>query len=189
MVPPPRRVLPRTRRGGRSPPTVHGPPVSVPRRSRIDSTPHHTETGRTIINSTDPGANLVPLSQTDQTIANPDLDVRGRDVITTDEEKVGTVEEILIDQEQLHARFLRVSSGGFLDIGQDHFLVPVDVITGTDTGRVRIDRDRAAQTDVPAYDPDLVPEPAYYRNLYLRWGAPPYWGPGYVYPGYVYPYP
>ncbi|MFH5823469.1 PRC-barrel domain-containing protein [Georgenia sp. AZ-5] len=56
-----------------------------------------------------------------------DLDVRGRDVVTTDDEKIGTVDEILIDDEQLRVRFLRVCSGGFLGLGKDHFRVLVDV--------------------------------------------------------------
>ncbi|MCK6210416.1 PRC-barrel domain-containing protein [Georgenia sp. EYE_87] len=137
------------------------------------------------MSETRPGANLVPVTETDRTIADPDLDVRGRDVVTSDGEKVGSVDDILIDDEELRVRFLRVSSGGFLGIGKDHFLVPVDVITGIEPERVRVDRDRARLSDVPAYDPELVREGDYYQNLYGWWGAPPYWGAGYTYP---YPY-
>ncbi|MFH5823456.1 PRC-barrel domain-containing protein [Georgenia sp. AZ-5] len=133
---------------------------------------------------TRPGANLVPVSETRHTVADPDLDVRGRDIVTTDDEKIGTVDEILIDDEQLRVRFLRVGSGGFLGLGKHHFLVPVDVIIRIEPERVWVDRDRAGMTDVPAYDPELVQDPDYYPNLYGWWGAPPYWGAGYVYPYY-----
>lgn len=128
------------------------------------------------------GANLVPLSESDKVVADPDLDVRGRDVVTRDEETIGVVDELLIDDEELRVRFMRVGSGGFLGIGKDHVLVPVDVISRIEPERVRINRDRAGLADVPVYDPDLARQPEYYPTLYGWWGATPYWGAGYTYP-------
>lgn len=133
---------------------------------------------------TDPShrANLIPLSETDQTIADPDLDVRDREVVAADQEKIGTVEDIIVDDEEWRARFLRVGSGGLLGVGKEHFLVPVDVVTGIDDERVHIDRARAGLSDVPGYDPEVTEEPDYYENVYGWWDLTPYWGPGYSYP-------
>lgn len=39
---------------------------------------------------------------------------------------------------------------------------------------------------MPAYDPDLIPEPDYYGGLYKFYGYAPYWGPRYIYPAYPY---
>lgn len=131
---------------------------------------------------TAPEGSLVPLSETDRTVADVDADVRDYDVVASDGEKVGTVDDLIVDGDEVKVRFLRVASGGFLGIGTEHFLVPVDVITSTADDRVRIDRDRARLADVPAYDPALTREPNYYEDLYGWWGAAPYWGAGYVYP-------
>lgn len=135
------------------------------------------------------GSTLQPLSETGLTVQDPWADVRGRKVLDAADEEIGKVDELLIDDTETKVRLLRVEHGGFLGIGADHFLVPVDAVTSVDDDSVRIDRERAEMTDVPGYDPDLAREPVYYRDLYGWWGYEPYWGPGYAYPPYPYPFP
>ena len=53
-------------------------------------------------------------------------------------------------------RFLDVASGGFLGIGQDMTLIPVDAITAITEDEVRIGQTRENVADAPAYDPELV---------------------------------
>lgn len=132
------------------------------------------------------GANLVRLSDTDRTVADPQADVRGRKVVDATGEEVGTVDDLLVDEEDVKARMLRVKHGGFLGIGADHFLVPVDAVTSVDDDTVHIDRERTRLTDVPGYDPEIGYDTAYYGGLYSWWGYPSYWGPGYAYPPYPY---
>jgi sporulation protein YlmC with PRC-barrel domain len=128
--------------------------------------------------------NLIKLGDTGRTVADPDADVRGRKVVDSNNEEIGSVDDLLIDDEEAKVRFLRVGAGGFLGIGEQHLLVPVDAVAKIEPDRVHIDRDRARLNDVPIYDPAITDDSAYYENVYGWWGYAPYWGPGYVYPPY-----
>lgn len=132
------------------------------------------------------GGNVYQLSDTQQTVADPAADVRGRKVVDSDGEEIGTVEDLLIDDQENKVRFMRVGEGGFLGLGRQHFLVPVDAISSVEPERVHIDRDRIRLADVPVYDPELADDPDYYANLYGWWGYAPYWGAGYAYPPFPY---
>lgn len=127
---------------------------------------------------------LLRLSQTDQTIADPDADVRGRTAVDRDGEEIGTIDDLLIDAEEKRVRFLRIRSGGFLGIGKEDVLVPVDAVASAAPDVVRIDEARARLSDAPGYDPEVTYDDRYYQDLYGWWGYGPYWGTGYVYPGY-----
>ena len=128
------------------------------------------------------GANLVRLTDTARTVADPAADVRGRDVVDADGEEVGRVQDLLVDDEEGRVQMLRVERGGFLGIGAEHFLVPVAAVTSVTDDVVRIDRERSRLTDVPGYDPDIEEVPEYYAGLYGWWGFPAMGAPGYVYP-------
>ena len=127
---------------------------------------------------------LLRLSQTDQTIADPNADVRGRTAVDRDGEEIGTIDDLLIDAEEKRVRFLRIRSGGFLGIGKEDVLVPVDAVASAAPDVVRIDEARARLSDAPGYDPEVTYDDRYYQDLYGWWGYGPYWGTGYVYPGY-----
>jgi len=128
--------------------------------------------------------NLVALSETGLTVADPRADVRRHKVVDAGGEEVGVVDDLLVDDEESKVRMLRVKHGGFLGIGADHFLVPVDAVASVTDDAVHIDRDRSRLTDVPGYDPEVSYDPTYYGGVYGFWGYPGYWGPGYVYPAY-----
>ncbi len=129
--------------------------------------------------------NLYRLSDTHQTVADRAADVRARTVVDKHQLEIGTVEDLLIDDEENKVRFLRIGSGGFLGMGKEHFLVPVDAVEAH-LDRVVITRDRERLKDAPDYDPDLAYDDTYYSDLYGWWGYGPYWAPGYVYPRYPY---
>ncbi len=131
-----------------------------------------------------PSETLYQLSETGQTVADPDADVRGRTVVDRHGENVGRVEDLLVDDREKRVRFLRVGEGGFLGLGKTHYLVPVDAVVSVDAERVHIDREHSGMGDVPPYDPELADQADYYENVYGWWGAAPFWGPGYRYPGF-----
>lgn len=133
---------------------------------------------------------LTQLGDTDLTLANPDADIRGRDVLDANGDKIGTVDGLIIDTEERKVRFLKVAHGGFLGIGEDHFLVPVDAVQAVTDDNVRINRAREDLNRAPGYNPDLVQKANnYYEDLYGWWGYAPYWTAGYAYPSYpVWPY-
>ncbi len=125
---------------------------------------------------------LVNLGDTSSTIPDDQPDVRGRTVVDADGEEVGEVDELLVDAAESQVRMLCVKHGGFLGIGADHFLVPVDAVTSVEPEAVHIDRERSKLTDVPGYDPDVEHDPDEYDGVYKWWGYPSYWSAGYIYP-------
>lgn len=128
---------------------------------------------------------LISLSDSDLTVANPDDDVRGRKVLDRNREEIGSVDDLLLDDQDHKVRFLRVNSGGFLGIGQDTTVIPIDAITRIDKDHVHLDQTRENVSKAPRYDPALVQDdPGYWGGVYGHYGFAPYWGPGYVYPGY-----
>ncbi|MEU7565485.1 PRC-barrel domain-containing protein [Streptomyces fradiae] len=127
------------------------------------------------------------MSDSDQTVAAPEEDIRGRTVTAADDEELGKIDDLLIDEDEGRVRFLLVEHGGFLGIGQKKTFIPVDAVTRITDDHVRIDRSRKQVTDAPAYDPDLVEEQDYYDTVYSHYGYTPFWGMGYTYPPYPFP--
>ena len=129
---------------------------------------------------------LVKLGDTDLTVADPKEDIRGRTVIDRNGEEIGRVDALLIDDRESKVRFLQVAAGGFLGIGEQTFLLPVDAITRITEDRVMVDQTRERVARSPVYDPNLVYDRDYYGELYGYYGYAPYWGRGYAYPPYPY---
>lgn len=128
---------------------------------------------------------LLKLGESDLTIADPEADVRGRTVIDSAGEEIGKVDDLLFDDVESRVQMLSVERGGFLGIGADHFLVPVDAVTGVTDDEVRIDRERSRLTDLPGYDPAVAAdESRHYHDVYDWWDFPGYWDPGYAYPAF-----
>jgi sporulation protein YlmC with PRC-barrel domain len=121
---------------------------------------------------------LVKLSRTPMAIDDPRDDVRGRHVVTVDGEKVGMVDDLLIDKNEQQVRFLEVGSGGFLGIGEHKSLIPIDAITSVDERHVYIDRSRDHVAAAPAYHPHVVPTDMYLYEVYEHYGYPAPWVPG-----------
>jgi sporulation protein YlmC with PRC-barrel domain len=131
-------------------------------------------------------SSLSKLSDTGQTVANADDDIRGRNVKAKDGSDLGTVDDLLIDDQERKVRFLRVEHGGFLGFGDTKSFIPVDAITRITKDDVFIDRSREQVAAAPRYDPDLVSQLGFYGDLYGHYGFVPFWGLGYAYPGYPY---
>ncbi|MDQ6877584.1 MAG: PRC-barrel domain-containing protein [Candidatus Dormibacteraeota bacterium] len=130
-------------------------------------------------------ATLSKLSDSGQTIASADEDIRGRKVKDKDGHDVGRVDDLLIDDQDRKVRFLRVEHGGFLGFGETMSFIPVDAITRITEDDVFINHSREDVAGAPQYDPDLadLPDPV---GLYGYYGYSPFWGAGYMYPGYPY---
>jgi len=137
------------------------------------------------MNANAPGT-LFKLSETEEIVRQPDEDIRGRDVRDRDGEELGTVKDLLVDGAENRVRFMEVASGGFLGIGKDTTLIPVDAITSITEDEVRIDQTRERVAGAPAYDPELVRRQEDYGGFLEYYGFMPFWGGGYVYPGYPY---
>ncbi len=123
---------------------------------------------------------LRKLSDTGETVARADEDVRGRKVLDDVGEEIGTVDGLMVDDEQKKARFLRVASDGFLGLDRTHVMIPVEAITRVMPHAVCIDRTREHLRAAPRYDPALVDDTdqGYWGGVYGYYGVAPYGGMG-----------
>lgn len=129
---------------------------------------------------------LSKLSDSGQTVSSTDEDIRGRTVKDKDDQDVGKVDDLLIDDQEHKVRLLLVEHGGLFGIGQRKSFIPVDAITAISEEEVHISHSRDRVADAPGYDPDLVTDKTYLSTVYDHYGFAPFWGMGYGYPGYPY---
>jgi sporulation protein YlmC with PRC-barrel domain len=129
-------------------------------------------------------ANLIKLGETDLTVSDPAKDVRGRKVFDRDGEELGKVSGLMIDDREHKVRFLEVSGGGFLGIGDHTVLIPVDAISRIDDEHVHVNQTREHVAGGPKYDPELAKDPTSWLGYYGYYEVLPFWTPGYIYPGY-----
>jgi sporulation protein YlmC with PRC-barrel domain len=124
-------------------------------------------------------AELVRLSDTGRTVADPADDIRGRTVRDRHGDDIGKVDELLVDPSSGTVHLLRVTHGGILGFGATPSFVPVEAITGVGE-EIHIDRSRGQVAGAPRYDPQLTDEIDYYGEVYGYYGFAPFWTPGYV---------
>jgi sporulation protein YlmC with PRC-barrel domain len=85
------------------------------------------------------------------------LDVRGLGVFTRDGEQMGTVEDLYVDTVEREVRFLDVSAGGFLGLGEKHFLIPVEAVAEIYDDGVTVDQNREKISESLSLNTKVVP--------------------------------
>lgn len=129
---------------------------------------------------------LEKLGNTNLMVSSPDEDIRGRVVMDSSRQKIGRVDELIVDSGTAKVRFIEVGSGGFLGLGREHVLIPVDAITRITQDAVYIGQTLQHLSQSPPYSPELVTNEEYYRSIYNYYGYIPYWEEGYQYPPFPY---
>ena len=71
---------------------------------------------------------LLKLSDSNLTVAPPDVDIRGRRVLDCAGEHLGPVVDLLLDAAEHKVRFLEVAADALLGPGGRTVLLPVDAI-------------------------------------------------------------
>ncbi len=129
---------------------------------------------------------LQKLDDTGLILDDDAQDVRGRKLIDQHGETIGHVSNLFIDADERKVRLLEVRAGGFLGIGDRHFLVPADAVTSVEKDAVHVNETRERILHSPVYNPHLVQAPTreYWEPFYGYYGLSPYWGTGYLYPGF-----
>ena len=111
------------------------------------------------------GIGLVRLGDSDFVAANPEDDLRGKDVYEAEGQRIGSVEDLYIERKEREVRILEVGTGGFLGMGEKHFLVPVEAVTQVTEDRVTIEPERTQKVEGPApFDTKVAPPPAEERR-------------------------
>lgn len=128
------------------------------------------------------------VDDTTFTFENPQEDIRDFVVRDSSGAKIGRVDQLLVDTDAHKVRFLQVGHGGFLGIGREHSLIPVEAIEGVDyeNREVHINQTQEQVGGSPAYWPDMVEKGEdYFATVYEYYGFPGPWSTGYVYPEYT----
>ena len=106
----------------------------------------------------------------------------GEDVMGSDGEKIGSVEDVIIDPASGEATQLVISSGGFLGIGEKYHPLPWSTLTyDIAQGGYVVDMTREQLQDAPSYgaeDGIDFNDDAYGRRVYDYYKAP-YWNVGF----------
>jgi hypothetical protein len=102
-------------------------------------------------------------------------DVVGLDVKNQEGKTIGSVSGQKADANG-EIRFLTVSTGGFLGIGEKERLIPSSAFEPTEKADALIlTVDEKLVENAPAKTPDMTEE-GYNRELYEHYGQAPYWG-------------
>jgi len=125
-----------------------------------------------------PPPRFVKLSHADFVIEFDDEDVRGRDVLSIEGERIGHIDDLIIDTEDSTVRFLEVGTGGILGIGQRKSLIPVEAVSKVEEYRVIVERSQQHVASAPIYNPHVLQTEPYLSDLYEHYGYIPPWTPG-----------
>lgn len=105
--------------------------------------------------------------------------ITGDKVRNHDGEKLGHLEEIVIDIGTGRVAYAVLASGGFLGLGDKYFAVPWDLLSiDSDNHEVVIDVDKAVLQDAPGFDKDDWPDVddrTWMGDVYRYYGSEPYW--------------
>ncbi len=123
---------------------------------------------------------MMRLSDSEQILADPQQDIRGRTVVDREGKEIGKVDDLLIDTQQKRVRLIRVEHGGLFGVGSTPLFIPVETVERITDEVVGIDRSRGEVAEAPQYDPELIDGERYMGDLYRHYGQSPYWAPGHV---------
>lgn len=106
--------------------------------------------------------------------------VQGTAVYNPSGERLGTIDDVMIEKRSGRAAYAIMSFGGFLGIGGDYHPIPWSKLKyDTALGGYVADIDPSMLEGSPAYAAGAQPrwgDQAYEENLHRYYGAPPYWG-------------
>lgn len=122
-----------------------------------------------------PRSQIVPIDESDFSVASGDPDVRGWDLIASDGREIGEVHNLLVDTAAMKVRYLDVKVDRDLigddDTGRDrHILVPIGYARlERDDDRVFLDAVASSDVrDIPAYQHELLTRD-YETTVRQRW--------------------
>lgn len=105
--------------------------------------------------------------------------VEGTSVYSLTDDKVGTIERLMIDKPSGKVAYAVLSFGGFLGIGDDHYPIPWAKLTYDEKiGGYRTDLSKKELDEAPRYpskDDFEWEDRQRTMDIYTYYGVPPYW--------------
>ncbi len=118
--------------------------------------------------TTNPSGHLIAAKQ-----------VQGTNVYGLDLEKLGTVEDVMIDKRSGRIAYAILSFGGFLGIGDRFYPLPWEKLKyDPEMGGYVVDIDRGMLEGAPSYTDEAAAswnDEAWGRGIYAHYGVPPFW--------------
>ena len=101
----------------------------------------------------------------------------GQDVLTSDNQRVGKIDDFVIDQDSGKILYAIVGIGGVLGVGETRVAVPPPLFTNAKKGTVQINVDKHKLTRAPQLTKDLEkkPTPDFLSNSYGYFGQKAWW--------------
>jgi hypothetical protein len=121
---------------------------------------------------------LVKVSRTDLALEGPLGDVRRRQVVTADDQGVGTIVDLIVDRRTKRIRFLEFQADELDGIGQHLGLIPVQAVERVDEYHVYVGCTRGVIASAPTYNPHIALVDLYVHEVYEHFGCPLPDGPG-----------
>jgi sporulation protein YlmC with PRC-barrel domain len=103
--------------------------------------------------------------------------VEGTAVYNTNGEKLGHVEDIMLDKLSGKVAYAVVSCGGFLGVGEKYLPMPWSVLTyDTDKNAYVVPADRRRLEEAPTFDSTMSDDDRDWRDrVHRHYDAPAYW--------------
>jgi sporulation protein YlmC with PRC-barrel domain len=115
--------------------------------------------------TTNPSGHLIAAKQ-----------VQGTTVYTSGLEKLGSVEDVMIDKATGRIAYAVLSFGGFLGIGDRFYPLPWEKLTySTEMGGYVVDVDRGMLEGAPSYTDTATADEAWSQDVYAYYGVHPFW--------------
>jgi hypothetical protein len=102
--------------------------------------------------------------------APPQHEMRQKSVLDSQDEIVGAVANLYVDDDRV-VHFIDVSTSGFFGSGTKHHLVPVEAVSEEDSGSITLRVEREAVASAPPFpDPHVGPDEEYQRTIREHYG-------------------
>jgi sporulation protein YlmC with PRC-barrel domain len=106
--------------------------------------------------------------------------VQGTNVYNPHGEKLGSIDDVMIERQTGKAAYAVMSFGSFLGLGGDYYPIPWSKLKyDTNLAGYVVDIEPRLLEGAPAYAAGVAPrwgDRDYEENLHRYYGAPPYWG-------------
>lgn len=105
--------------------------------------------------------------------------ITGDNVRNLDGDKLGHIEELIIDLDGGRINYAVLSSGGFLGLGDKLFAIPWDMLNvDTENKEIVVDLSKETLENAPGFDKDNWPDlhdRTWVADVYRYYGSDPYW--------------
>jgi sporulation protein YlmC with PRC-barrel domain len=99
-------------------------------------------------------------------------DLIHREVLDPNDENIGFVRDLLIDEVDWTVRFLHVTQGGFLGLDERHSLIPIEAVSNVGGGFVKTELSKEQVHGSPELDPNIRLHPELRSKIYEHYGYP-----------------